>query len=97
MSVLCAEVTRRGEKTEIGAMADALQVFKDALIAKKAADEAAAADAPALQPVEKRRFVEHALAFEARRIFREDAVGIDGDVAEGIQPEIHVVSPQVPQ
>jgi methyl-accepting chemotaxis protein len=44
---LTAEVTRRGEKTEIGAMADALQVFKDALIAKKAADEAAARDAEA--------------------------------------------------
>ncbi len=44
---LTAEVTRRGEKTEIGAMADALQVFKDALIAKKAADEAAAVDAEA--------------------------------------------------
>ena len=44
---LSAEVTRRGEKTEIGAMADALQVFKDALIAKKAADEAAAVDAEA--------------------------------------------------
>ena len=39
---LTAEVMRRGEKTEIGAMADALQVFKDALIAKKAADAAAA-------------------------------------------------------
>ena len=44
---LSAEVTRRGEKTEIGAMADALQVFKEALIAKKAADEAAALDAEA--------------------------------------------------
>jgi methyl-accepting chemotaxis protein len=44
---LSAAVTRRGEKTEIGTMADALQVFKDALIAKKAADEAAACDAEA--------------------------------------------------
>ncbi len=44
---LTAEVTRCGEKTEIGAMADALQVFKEALIAKKAADEAAAMDAEA--------------------------------------------------
>jgi methyl-accepting chemotaxis protein len=42
---LAAEVTRRGENTEIGVMADALQVFKQALIAKKAADEAAARDA----------------------------------------------------
>ncbi|MBV9560294.1 MAG: MCP four helix bundle domain-containing protein [Bradyrhizobium sp.] len=44
---LSVEIPHRGEKTEIGAMADALQVFKDALIAKKAADEAAAADAEA--------------------------------------------------
>ncbi|MBR0717429.1 methyl-accepting chemotaxis protein [Bradyrhizobium liaoningense] len=44
---LTAEVSHRGEKTEIGAMADVLQVFKEALIAKKAADEAAAADAEA--------------------------------------------------
>src|SRR6478736_2393084 len=44
---LSAEVPHRGEKTEIGAMADTLQVFKEALIAKKAADEAAAADAEA--------------------------------------------------
>ena len=44
---LTAEVPHQGEKTEIGQMADTLQVFKDALIAKKAADEAAAADAEA--------------------------------------------------
>jgi methyl-accepting chemotaxis protein len=44
---LAAEVPHRGEKTEIGSMADALQVFKQALIAKKAADEAAARDAEA--------------------------------------------------
>ncbi|WP_342723187.1 methyl-accepting chemotaxis protein [Bradyrhizobium sp. B097] len=44
---LTAEVPHRGEKTEIGAMADTLQVFKEALVAKKAADEAAAADAEA--------------------------------------------------
>ncbi|MCK1597855.1 methyl-accepting chemotaxis protein [Bradyrhizobium sp. 164] len=44
---LSAEVPHRGEKTEIGAMADVLQVFKEALIAKRAADEAAAADAEA--------------------------------------------------
>jgi methyl-accepting chemotaxis protein len=44
---LSAEVPHRGEKTEIGAMADALQIFKEALIAKKAADEAAARDAEA--------------------------------------------------
>jgi methyl-accepting chemotaxis protein len=44
---LSAEVPHQGEKTEIGAMADTLQVFKEALIAKKAADEAAAVDAEA--------------------------------------------------
>ena len=44
---LGAEVPHRGEQTEIGAMADTLQVFKEALIAKKAADEAAARDAEA--------------------------------------------------
>ena len=44
---LTAVVPHRGEKTEIGAMADVLQVFKEALIAKKAADEAAAVDAEA--------------------------------------------------
>ncbi|WP_298879951.1 methyl-accepting chemotaxis protein [uncultured Bradyrhizobium sp.] len=44
---LSAEVPHQGEKTEIGAMADVLQVFKEALVAKKAADEAAAADAEA--------------------------------------------------
>ncbi len=44
---LGAEVPHQGEKTEIGAMADTLQVFKQALIAKKAADEAAAVDAEA--------------------------------------------------
>jgi methyl-accepting chemotaxis protein len=42
---LSAQVPHQGEKTEIGAMAEALQVFKQALIAKKAADEAAARDA----------------------------------------------------
>jgi methyl-accepting chemotaxis protein len=44
---LTAAVPHRSEKTEIGAMADTLQVFKEALIAKKAADEAAALDAEA--------------------------------------------------
>ncbi|MDA9506744.1 chemotaxis protein [Bradyrhizobium sp. CCBAU 11386] len=34
-------VPHRGERNEIGRMADTLQVFKDALIAKRAADEAA--------------------------------------------------------
>jgi methyl-accepting chemotaxis protein len=44
---LSAEVPHRGEKTEMGAMADALQIFKEALIAKKSADEAAGRDAEA--------------------------------------------------
>jgi methyl-accepting chemotaxis protein len=44
---LTATVPHQGETTEIGAMADALQVFKDALIAKQAADEAATRDAEA--------------------------------------------------
>ena len=44
---LSADVPYRGETTEIGAMADALQIFKEALIAKKAADEAAAREAEA--------------------------------------------------
>lgn len=44
---LAAIVPHQGEKTEIGQMADTLQVFKEALVAKKAADEAAAADADA--------------------------------------------------
>jgi methyl-accepting chemotaxis protein len=44
---LSAEVPHQGTNTEIGQMANALQVFKDALIAKKAADEAAATDAQA--------------------------------------------------
>ncbi|CCE02528.1 methyl-accepting chemotaxis protein [Bradyrhizobium sp. STM 3809] len=44
---LSAEIPHRGENTEMGAMANALQIFKHALIAKKAADEAAAKDAEA--------------------------------------------------
>ncbi|MEH2474107.1 methyl-accepting chemotaxis protein [Nitrobacteraceae bacterium AZCC 2161] len=44
---LTAIVPHRGEKTEIGQMANTLQIFKDALIAKKVADEAAAAEADA--------------------------------------------------
>jgi methyl-accepting chemotaxis protein len=42
---LSVDIPHRGEQTEIGLMADALQVFKEALIAKKAADAAAARDA----------------------------------------------------
>jgi methyl-accepting chemotaxis protein len=42
---LSAEIPHQGDTTEIGAMADTLQVFKQELIAKKAADEAADAEA----------------------------------------------------
>ncbi|ACF00356.1 hypothetical protein I8G32_01679 [Rhodopseudomonas palustris] len=41
---LSAEVPHRGKNTEIGAMADALQVFKQALLDKLTADAAAARD-----------------------------------------------------
>ncbi|MDB5503374.1 MAG: Chemotaxis protein [Tardiphaga sp.] len=44
---LTAVVPHQGMKTEIGSMGDALQVFKQALIDKKAADDAAAVDAEA--------------------------------------------------
>ncbi|MDB5620655.1 methyl-accepting chemotaxis protein [Tardiphaga sp.] len=44
---LSAIVPHQGMKTEIGSMGDALQVFKQALIDKKAADEAAMVDAEA--------------------------------------------------
>jgi methyl-accepting chemotaxis protein len=42
---LTAAVPHQGMKTEIGTMADALQVFKQALIDKRSADAASAADA----------------------------------------------------
>ncbi len=42
---LDAEVPQQGATTEIGKMAGALQVFKEALIAKRAADQAAAREA----------------------------------------------------
>ncbi len=42
---LTAEVLHQGERTEIGQIADKIQVFKDALIAKRASDAAAAEDA----------------------------------------------------
>jgi methyl-accepting chemotaxis protein len=44
---LTANVPHQGMKTEIGSMGDALQVFKQALIDKKAADQAAMVDAEA--------------------------------------------------
>jgi methyl-accepting chemotaxis protein len=42
---LAATVPHQGENTEIGAIADTVQMFKDELVAKKAAAEAAAIDA----------------------------------------------------
>lgn len=42
---LSTEIPHQGEPTEIGQIADKLQVFTDALIAKQTADAAAAADA----------------------------------------------------
>jgi methyl-accepting chemotaxis protein len=44
---LSADITHRGEPTEIGVMADTWQVFKEALVAKKAADDAGACEAEA--------------------------------------------------
>ncbi|MGO4573551.1 methyl-accepting chemotaxis protein [Microvirga sp. 2TAF3] len=44
---LTAEIPFRGEKTELGTIADGVQIFKDALIAKKEVDEAAALEADA--------------------------------------------------
>ncbi|PYE99919.1 methyl-accepting chemotaxis protein [Rhodopseudomonas faecalis] len=42
---LSADVPHRGQNTEIGSMADALQLFKEALIAKRDSDAAAAKEA----------------------------------------------------
>ena len=44
---LAAEIPHQGEQTEIGQIAEAVQVFKTAMIAKQAADEQAAQDASA--------------------------------------------------
>ena len=44
---LGAAIPFRGQKTELGSIAEAIQVFKEALIAKKASDEAAAKEADA--------------------------------------------------
>jgi methyl-accepting chemotaxis protein len=41
---LSVEIPHRGENTEIGRIATALQVFKEALVGQKASDDAAAAD-----------------------------------------------------
>jgi len=44
---LSTQIPFRGDRTELGMIADAVQVFKEALIAKKEADEAAALEADA--------------------------------------------------
>lgn len=52
---LSTEIPHQSERTEIGTMADAVQVFKDALITKKAADEKAATEVQArLQRTQRR-------------------------------------------
>jgi methyl-accepting chemotaxis protein len=62
---LGAEVPFRGVKTELGGLADALQTFKEALIAKKKADEAAAAEVAA--KAERGRKLEQLMgAFESK-------------------------------
>ena len=61
---LAATVPHQGENTEIGKMADTLQVFKQALIDKRAADQAAMLDAEA--KIERGRRVDGITgAFEA--------------------------------
>ncbi|SDJ93788.1 methyl-accepting chemotaxis protein [Bradyrhizobium sp. Rc2d] len=61
---LSAAVTHRGERTEIGQMADALQVFKEALIAKKAAEEAKAEQDTQQADLRRREMHRLADAFE---------------------------------
>ena len=75
---LTAQVPHQGEKTEIGAMADVLQVFKEALIAKKAADEAAAQDAEA--KIERGRRVDNItreFEIDDRRDRQHGVLGLD--------------------
>lgn len=61
---LSAEVTHRSERTEIGQMADALQMFKEALIAKKAAEEAKAEQDSQQADLRRREMHRLADAFE---------------------------------
>ena len=61
---LSVEVSDRGKRDEIGILARALQVFKDALIVKHEADEAAAGEADA-KARRARRLDELTRAFEA--------------------------------
>jgi len=61
---LSAEVTHQGERTEIGQMADALQVFKEALIAKKEAEEGRAEQERQQAKLQRREMDRLADAFE---------------------------------
>ncbi|WP_027574020.1 methyl-accepting chemotaxis protein [Bradyrhizobium sp. WSM1743] len=61
---LSAEVTHQGERTEIGQMADALQVFKQALIAKNEAEEARAEQERQQADLRRREMHRLADAFE---------------------------------
>ena len=75
---LSADVPHQGEHTEIGKMADTLQVFKDALIAKKAAEEAASAEAVVkLQRAQRVDEVTKRLRSDGRRAGRLAVVGLD--------------------
>ena len=63
---------------EIGAMAGSLQVFKDALIAKKAADEAARGGSGRQDPARPARRQDHQrLRSDDRRDRRDRLVGLD--------------------
>jgi methyl-accepting chemotaxis protein len=70
---LAADVPHQGEDNEIGAMADTLQVFKQALIAKKAADDAAAVEAAA--KIERGRRVDN---------FTREFETVIGDIVETV-------------
>lgn len=61
---LSVAVTHRGGRTEIGQMADALQVFKEALIAKKEAEEARAEQERQQAKLQRREMDRLADAFE---------------------------------
>jgi len=61
---LSVAVTHRGQRTEIGQMADALQVFKEALIAKKEAEEARAEQERQQAKLQRREMHRLADAFE---------------------------------
>jgi methyl-accepting chemotaxis protein len=61
---LSTAVTHQGERTEIGQMADALQVFKEALIAKKEVEEARAERERQQTDLQRREMHRLADAFE---------------------------------